>query len=77
MIRRLTVLLVLGFGLVASAWGQVHIDARGLGLCNAYTVSSRGVSALGYNPANLGYTEDLSFSADLLGVDLIAWNNFM
>ncbi len=60
-----------------SGFGQAHVDARGLGLCNAYTVASRGVSAIGFNPANLGYTEDLGFSADLLDFKMIASNNFM
>ncbi len=62
---------------VSTLFGQAHIDARGLGLCNAYTVTSRGVSAVGYNPANLGYTEDLTFSANLLDFNLSASNNFM
>jgi hypothetical protein len=60
-----------------SLYGQAHIDARGVGLCNAYTVTSRGVSAVGFNPANLGYTEDLVFSADLVDMKLSASNNFM
>lgn len=63
--------------LTVSCFGQAHIDARGLGLCNTYTVSSRGISAIGYNPANLGYTEDLTFSADLFDFKLTAFNNFM
>ena len=75
--RRLIPILISTLVLVASGYGQAHIDARGLGLCNAYTVSSRGISAIGYNPANLGYTEDLTFSADLLDFKITAFNNFM
>ena len=77
MSQRWKPILLLGSLLPILSFGQAHIDARGLGLCNAYTVSSRGVSAIGFNPANLGYTEDLSFSADLLDIDLVAANNFM
>ncbi len=60
-----------------SSFGQAHTDARGLGLCNAYTVTSRGISSVGYNPANLGHTEDLTFSADLLDFKISAFNNFL
>lgn len=63
--------------LTASISAQVHIDARGLGLCNAYTVTSRGISAVGYNPANLGFTDEVSFSADIFDLRLTAFNNFM
>ena len=70
------IVLLAGLGLNLG-FGQAHIDARGLGLCNAYTVSSRGISSIGYNPANLGYTEDLTFSADLLDFKITAFNNFM
>ena len=76
MIRRIFIMGLMSL-IVSSGYGQAHIDARGLGLCNAYTVTSRGVSAVGYNPANLGYTEDLGFSADLLDIKLSASNNFM
>ncbi len=75
--KRLIQITLVGMLLIASAFGQAHIDARGLALCNAYTVSSRGISAIGYNPANLGYTEDLTFSADLIDVKVAAFNNFM
>ncbi len=75
--RRSISILITTLLLVASGYGQAHIDARGLGLCNVYTVSSRGISAIGYNPANLGYTEDLTFSADLLDFKITAFNNFM
>jgi len=68
---------ILMLALSVSSFGQAHIDARGLGLCNTYTVSSRGVSSIGYNPANLGYTEDLTFSADIFDFKLTAFNNFM
>ncbi len=72
------ILLLLFVGISLNlGFGQAHIDARGLGLCNAYTVSSRGISAIGYNPANLGYTEDLTFSADLFDFKITAFNNFM
>lgn len=75
--RQLIIILGLFLLLTTSGFGQAHIDARGLALCNAYTVTSRGVSAIGYNPANLGYTEDLTFSADLLDFKISAFNNFM
>ena len=75
--RRLSQVLVILLALMTSGFGQAHIDARGLGLCNVYTVSSRGISAVGYNPANLGYTEDLTFSADLFDFKITAYNNFM
>lgn len=75
--RRLTSIFVFTIFLVVLSYGQAHIDARGLGLCNAYTVSSRGISAVGYNPANLGYTEDLTFSADLLDFKITGYNNFL
>ncbi len=63
--------------LATAGFGQAHTDARGLGLCNAYTVTSRGVSAVGYNPANLGYTEDLKFNVNIFDVQISAYNNFM
>jgi len=75
--KRLMLMSILGMLSLGSAFGQAHIDARGLSLCNAYTVSSRGISAVGYNPANLGYTEDLTFSADLIDMKITAFNNFM
>lgn len=75
--RKLINILIFSLVLMQSVFGQAHIDARGLGLCNTYTVSSRGISAIGYNPANLGYTEDLTFSADIFDFKLTAFNNFM
>lgn len=75
--RKLTIIVLICILGVATGYGQAHIDARGLGLCNAYTVSSRGISAIGYNPANLGLTEDLTFSADILDFKVSAFNNFM
>lgn len=75
--RQLTTILILLSALLSTGMGQAHIDARGLGLCNVYTVSSRGISAIGYNPANLGYTEDLTFSADLFDLKFSGFNNFM
>ena len=75
--RRSISIFVVSLFLVVSGFGQAHIDARGLGLCNAYTVTSRGISAVGYNPANLGYTEDLTFSADFFDFKVTAFNNFM
>lgn len=76
--RRLTLSLALFLiALTSIGYGQAHIDARGLGLCNAYTIGSRGVSAVGFNPANLGYTEELGFSANLIDLKVIGFNNFM
>ncbi|MCF7808436.1 MAG: DUF5723 family protein [Candidatus Marinimicrobia bacterium] len=75
--RRPLVHIVLSLILFSTSWAQVHIDARGLGLCNAYTVTSRGISAVGYNPANLGFTDEVSFSADIFDFKLTAYNNFM
>ncbi|MCF7825915.1 MAG: DUF5723 family protein [Candidatus Marinimicrobia bacterium] len=75
--RKLVPILIIMLVLVDLGFGQAHIDARGLGLCNVYTVSSRGVSAIGYNPANLGYTEDLTFSADLFDFNISGQNNFL
>ena len=75
--RKFITIMTVSLVLVVSGFGQAHIDARGLGLCNVYTVSSRGISAIGYNPANLGYTEDLTFSADLFDFKITAFNNFM
>lgn len=74
--RKLIPFLII-LSLASAGLGQAHIDARGLGLSNAYTVASRGVSAVGYNPANLGYTEDLGFSANLFDMKVTAFNNFM
>jgi len=76
--RQFVTFCVLWLTLLGTAvFGQAHVDARGLALCNAYTVTSRGVSAIGFNPANLGYTEDLTFSANFLDFKLSASNNFM
>jgi len=75
--RAIFLRLLFGFLLFSLGYSQAHIDARGLGLCNAYTVSSRGIAAIGYNPANLGYTEDLTFSADLFDFRITAFNNFL
>ncbi len=75
--RRLIIIIGLFVLLITSGFGQAHIDARGLGLCNAYTVTSRGISAVGYNPANLGHNEDLTVSADLFDFKMSAFNNFM
>lgn len=69
--------IILLLAMAGVSIAQVHIDARGLGLCNAYTVTSRGVSAVGYNPANLGFTDEVSFSADLFDFRFAAHNNFM
>jgi len=76
-VRKHFLILCLWVTVVSLGYGQAHIDARGLGLCNAYTTTSRGISAVGFNPANLGFTEDLSFSADLLDFRMSASNNFM
>ena len=67
-------LLVISIG---SVIGQAHIDARGLGLCNAYTVTSRGIASLGINPANLGFTDEVKFSADIFDFQIGAFNNYM
>ncbi len=75
--KKLTVIWLFFLLVVSSAIGQAHIDARGLGVCNAYTVSSRGISAIGYNPANLGFTDEVKMSADLLDFKITAYNNFM
>lgn len=69
----LTVLTLLG----SLTFGQAHIDARGLALCNAYTVTSRGVSAVGFNPANLGFTDEVRFSANIFDLNISAFNNFV
>jgi hypothetical protein len=69
--------LFLGLISAVNLMAQAHIDARGLGLCDAYTVTSRGVSCIGYNPANLGYSEDLGFSMNLIDFNFQAYNNFM
>lgn len=74
---RLIHIFLLSLLMITTVFGQAHTDARGLGLCNAYTVTSRGISSIGYNPANLGYTEDLTMSADLLDFKISAFNNFM
>ncbi|MCF7823436.1 MAG: DUF5723 family protein [Candidatus Marinimicrobia bacterium] len=68
--------LLLGTFLV-TAFGQAHIDARGLALCNAYTVSSRGVASVGFNPANLGFTNEVRLSANIFDINITAYNNFM
>ena len=75
--RKPAIHIILLLLMLSAAWTQVHIDARGLGLCNAYTVTSRGISAVGYNPANLGFTDEVSFSADLFDFRFAAYNNFM
>jgi len=63
--------------LFSVVFSQAHIDARGLGLCNAYTITSRGVSSVGYNPANLGFTDEVGLSADIFDFKISAYNNFM
>ena len=75
--RKLFLCLSSSIVLITATFGQAHIDARGLGLCNVYTVTSRGVSAVGFNPANLGFTGEVRMSADLLDFKMAAHNNFM
>jgi len=77
MMKRIFIGLLLILASLQSGLAQYHIDARGLGLCNVYTVSSRGVASVGYNPANLGYTEDVTFSADIIDFKYAAFNNFL
>jgi len=72
--KRLMIILLL---VNASLWGQAYTDARGVGLCGAYTVASRGIHAVGYNPANLGFTEDVKVSINLAAMNLQAYNNFL
>ncbi|MDP6457458.1 MAG: DUF5723 family protein [Candidatus Marinimicrobia bacterium] len=37
--------------------GQVNMSARSIGVAGTYMTQSRGVDAIGWNPANLGYWE--------------------
>jgi len=73
MIRRAVILTLLA----TMVWGQTYMDPRGVGLCGAYTVASRGVSVVGFNPANLGFSTDVRFSMRLVGWDFRAYNNFV
>ncbi len=60
-----------------SLFAQPNIDPRGLGLCGANTVASRGIACVGYNPANLAFTEDVKFSVNLVSMDIKAYNNLL
>ena len=55
------------------AWGQSH--PRAMGMAGAYTALGNGFEATAYNPANLGLSNNRSFSLDLVGFGLSLKNN--
>ncbi len=55
------------------AWGQSHPRAMAMG--GAYTALGTGLEATAYNPANLGLSNNRSFSLDIVGVGLSLKNN--
>ncbi len=61
----------------ASAYGQVQLDARGVAMAGAYTVASRGYACVGFNPANLGFSDQVPFSWNLGGLNVSIYNNFI
>ncbi|PJA54960.1 MAG: hypothetical protein CO167_00910, partial [Candidatus Marinimicrobia bacterium CG_4_9_14_3_um_filter_48_9] len=71
------VLLALTVISIGSLVAQPLIDARGVGLCGTYTIASRGYNAVGYNPANLGFVEEVPFSMSLLNTNFLIRNNFI
>ncbi|MCF7801264.1 MAG: DUF5723 family protein [Candidatus Marinimicrobia bacterium] len=72
--RKIFIALLLMWGTLAA---QPLIDARGVGLCGTYTVASRGYQAVGFNPANLGFVEEVPFSMSLLNSNFMVRNNFI
>lgn len=73
-IRIIVISTVLTLG---NLFAQPLIDARGVGLCGTYTVASRGYNAVGFNPANLGFVEEVPFSMSLFNTNFLARNNFI
>lgn len=55
------------------AWGQSH--PRAMGMAGAYTALGTGLEATAYNPANLGLSNNRSFSLDFVGFGLSLKNN--
>jgi hypothetical protein len=57
------------------AWGQSGFNARSMGMAGAYQSMARGAEVSYWNPANLGLSDNPSFSLDLLNVGLNVGNN--
>ncbi len=78
-IKHIKSVFLLTAGLLAAdiSYAQPFIDARGVGLCGAYTIASRGFAAVGYNPANLGFVDEVPFSFNITNNNFIVRNNFL
>lgn len=55
--------------------GQARQNAVVTSLAGTYTTHSRGVDAVGWNPANLGFPEERPFSWSLVNINGAAHNN--
>lgn len=63
--RRILPYITLAFGLLlvtAPMQGQTFVSPRSLAFAQTYATQSRGSDALGWNPANLGYSDNPGFS---------------
>ena len=72
MTRRIVFFLVI---CVAFSSGQVKKDPRALGLAGTYSTISRGIFAVGWNPANLAFYEDKTMNISLGNVYFKATNS--
>lgn len=60
--KTIIIYLLLTVSLLAQASGSVGTsDARSVGMAKSYTAASRGVFSIGYNPANLMFSDDNHF----------------
>lgn len=56
------VFIMLGF--VSTSYSQLYMYPRSIALANSYLTQSRGADVIGWNPANLGFSDNPSFSMD-------------
>ncbi len=54
-------ILLLSLVITGTVRSQTYISPRSLAFSGAYATQARGVEALGWNPANLGYTDNPGF----------------
>jgi hypothetical protein len=52
------------FGFVSTSFSQLYMYPRSTAFANSYLTQSRGADVIGWNPANLGFSDNPSFSMD-------------
>jgi len=75
--RRGRALLPVILLLAAAAHGGDQTNVRGLGMARATTASSRGLDAVGINPANLAVPDDASVEFSLIPVGIGVGSDFL